>query len=211
MGVLNKPRWLQTMTQIFYQRDLRLIIEGMLRQVAWTLPKCKMKIWKSHLNSVNTVRCCFLATVITETLNLDDLEQAIQEHIRNRPDLPQDTHWKLENRVVKRSHQTVNRNQEWEPKEQKEVSVEAVHVISTAEDKERVTNMMFAVWDLRLPMNQLPQCLFANVVANISGPNADPNSIRERNFNKGLTDHLEVAYKPGAGDKKRHNALGKWK
>jgi hypothetical protein len=127
---------------ISYEGDLRLIIEGMLRQVARALPECKMKIWRSRLDSVNTVSCCFLTTVITETINLDDLEQAMREHIRNRPGLPQDTHWKLENRVVKRSHQTVNQNQEWQPKEQKEVSVEAVHVISTAEDEEHITNMM---------------------------------------------------------------------
>jgi hypothetical protein len=153
MGILNKPRWLQTTAQISYEGDLWLIIEGMMRHLARALPECKMKINKSRLNSVHTVRCCFLATLITETLNSDDLEMAIQEHIRQRPNLPQDNHWKLENRVVKRSHQNVNTNLEWQPKEQKEVTVEAVHVISTAADKERVTNMMFEVWNPRLPMN----------------------------------------------------------
>jgi hypothetical protein len=45
-------------------------------------------------------------------------------------------------------------------------------------------------------------CLFSNVVADISSPNVDPNPIRERNFTKGLTDHLDVAFKPSEGDTK---------
>ena len=62
---------------------------------------------------------------------------------------------------------------------------------------------MFEIFDKELPMNQLPQCLWANVVAEISGPNAYPNAIRESNFKKELVDHLEMAYKPGPGDTKR--------
>lgn len=109
--------------------------------------------------------------------------------------------------MVKRSHQKVNKNQEWDPREQKEVSVEAVHVISTEKDEEQVTSMTFKLFDPNLPMNELPQCLFANVVADISGPNADPNSIRERNFEKGMIDHLEMAYKPSPGETKRHKCF----
>ena len=175
----------------------------MERQVGRALPECKLTARKSRLNSVHTVKCCFLATVVTEPLNKDDLELDMQKKIKNRPDLPQDTHWRLENRVVKRSHQRLNWKQEWDPQEQKEVIVEAVVVISTEEDEERVTNIMFEIFDKELPMNQLPQCLWANVVANISGPNADPNAIRERNFKKGVMDHLEMAFKPGPGDTKR--------
>ena len=156
----------------------------MERQVGRALPECKLTARKSRLNSVHTVKCCFLATVVTESLNKDDLELDMRKKIKNRPDLPQDTHWRLENRVVKRSNQKLNRKQEWDPQEQKEVIVEAVFVISTEEDEEQVTNMMFEIFDKDLPMNQLPQCLWANVVADISGPNADPNAIRESNFEK---------------------------
>jgi hypothetical protein len=177
--------------------------------MARVLPGCQMTIWKSHLDSVNTMCSCWLATVITETINLDDLEQAIRRNIRNRPDLPQDLHWKLENRVVKRSHQAVKLNQEWQPRNQKEVSVEAVHMITTAKDEERITMMMFAVWSHLRPMNQLPQCLFANVAADISGLNANPNPLRDRNFQKGMTDHLELAFKPSVGGTKRHKSFAK--
>ena len=81
--------------------------------------------------------------------------------------------------------------------------MEAVFVISTEEDEEQVTNMMFELFDKELPMNQLPQCLWANVVADISGPNADPNAVRESNFEKGFMDHLDIAFTPGQGDNKR--------
>ena len=108
---------------------------------------------------------------------------------------------------MKRSHQKLNRNQEWDPKEQKEVMVEAVFVISTEKDEGRVTNIMFKIFNKKLPMNKLPQCLFANVVADISGPNADLNAIRESNFEKGLMDHLEVAYKPGPGRHQKDQML----
>jgi hypothetical protein len=67
--------------------------------------------------------------------------------------------------------------------------------------------VMFAMWSHLLPMNQLPQCLFANVVADISGPNADLNPLRERNFNQGITDHLDVAFKPSEGDTKRQKSI----
>ena len=62
---------------------------------------------------------------------------------------------------------------------------------------------MFEIFNKELPMNKLPQCLWANVVADISGPNADPNAMRESNFIKGVTDHVEVAFKPEQGDNKR--------
>jgi hypothetical protein len=197
------------MAQISYKGDLQLITEGMEWQMARVLPECQMTIKKSHLDSVKTVRSCWFPTIITETTNLGDLEQAIRRNIRNRPELPQELHWKMENRVVKCSHQAVNLDQEWQPREQKEVSVEAVHVIATAKDEEWVTMMMFEVWSPLLPMNQLPQSLFANVVEDISGPNTDLNPLRERNFQKGMTDHLELAYKPGAGDTKWHKSFAK--
>jgi hypothetical protein len=69
--------------------------------------------------------------------------------------------------------------------------------------------MMFAIWSHLLPMNQLPQCLFANVVVDISGPNADPNPLRDRSFQKGMTDPLDVAFKPSEGDTKRHKSFAK--
>jgi transcriptional regulator with PAS, ATPase and Fis domain len=70
MGVLNKPQWLQTMAQISYEGNLRLIIEGMERQMARVLPECQMTISKSRLDSVKTVHSCWFATVVTETDNL---------------------------------------------------------------------------------------------------------------------------------------------
>ena len=206
VGVLNKPKYEQTMALISYEGDLQKILEGMERQVGKALPECKLTARKSRLDSVHTVKCCFLATVVTGPLNKDDLEADMRKKIKNRPDLPQDLHWRLENRVVKRSDQKLNRKQEWEPQEQKEVIVEAVFIISTEEDEEQVTNMMFAIFDKELPMNQLPQCLWANVVADISGPNADPNAMRESNFMKGVMDHVEVAFKPEQGDSKRTQA-----
>ena len=121
VGALNKPKYLQTIGLISYEGDLQKILDGMERQVGRALPECKLTARKSRLNSVHTVKCCFLSTLVTESLNKDDLELDMRKKIKNRPDLPQDTHWKLENRVVKRSHQKLNRNQEWDPKEQKEV------------------------------------------------------------------------------------------
>ena len=111
--------------------------------------------------------------------------------------------------MVKRNHQAKNSNQEWLKWDQKELLVNAVHVITTEADAEPVTMTMFAIWSKHLPMNQLPQCLFGNVVKDISGPNADPNPMKVSNFNKGLTDHLDVAYVPGEGDTKRHNKFAK--
>ena len=69
--------------------------------------------------------------------------------------------------------------------------------------------MIFAIWSHLLPMSQLLQCLFTNVVADISGPNVDPNPLRDRNFQKGMTDHLEVAFKPNERDTKRHKSFAK--
>jgi hypothetical protein len=60
-------------------------------------------------------------------------------------------------------------------------------------------------------MNQLSQCLFGNVVEDISSPNANPDPMKVSNFNKGLTDHLDVAYVPGEGDIKRHQSMPKLK
>ena len=113
--------------------------------------------------------------------------------------------------MVKQSLQTKNSNQEWLKREQKEPLVNAVHVITTEADEKQVTILMFAIWAPNLPMNQLPECPFGNVVADISGPNADPNSMKVSNFKKGLMDQLDIAFKPREGDTKRHKSLLRWK
>jgi hypothetical protein len=70
------------------------------------------------------------------------------------------------------------------------------HVITTKKYEEEVTRMMAAIWDHTVPMDQLPQCLFGNVVADISGPNVDPSPMKVNNLNKGLAGQLDIAFKP---------------
>jgi hypothetical protein len=69
--------------------------------MARDMPECQATSSKSRLNSVKTVHSCWLVSIVTETINLGDLEMDIRRIIRNRPDLPQNLHWKLENRLVK--------------------------------------------------------------------------------------------------------------
>ena len=84
---------------------------------------------------------------------------------------------------MKRSHQKLNGSKNGTHKNRKR-SLWRVFVISTEEDEERVTNIMFEIFDKELPMNQLPQCLWANVMADISGPNADPKCHQRKQLRK---------------------------
>jgi hypothetical protein len=46
--------------------------------------------------------------------------------------------------------------------------------------------------------------LFGNVVADISGSNNDPSHMKVNNFNKGLMDQLDIAFKPSDNNTKLH-------
>jgi hypothetical protein len=82
-----------------YKGELRLVCEGMDQQMAREMPECMATSSKSHLNS-ETVRSCWVAGIVTNTINLGDLETDTRRIIRSRPDLPQNLHWKMENRLV---------------------------------------------------------------------------------------------------------------
>jgi hypothetical protein len=88
MGILNKLQWFQTTVQISYEGELKLICEGMDRQMAREMPECQATSSKSCLNSVKTVHSCWVTGIVTDAINLGNLEMDIRRIFRSRPDLP---------------------------------------------------------------------------------------------------------------------------
>jgi hypothetical protein len=81
MGVLNIPKYLQCIVQISYEGDLDAICAGMDRQMTRDMPECMASSSKSCLDSVKTVCSCWIAAIVTDTINLEDLKTDIRRII----------------------------------------------------------------------------------------------------------------------------------